>query len=128
MVRGVPSPGLRFDGYNVHTNQRVLRLSLIQGNPAFTAHVLAAFKLVLPAIEPCPIAGSTLVGKYVRVTESGLSKYGTHFLLIDESRGTYQLLVKGYGKVTVLHSAADVGALLSYVEEHCYYDSIREPA
>ena len=123
LVRGVPFPGLRFEGCNVSTNQRVLRLSLMQGNPAFTAHALAALMLVLPAVEPCTVIGSSFFGKYVRVSDSALSAFGTHFLLIDEGRNVYQLFVKRHGQILELRSAPDLAGLLQIVQEHCYYHS-----
>jgi hypothetical protein len=126
LVRGVPFPGLQFEGYNVSTNQRVLRLSLIQGNPDFTAHALATLKLVLPTIEPCTVAGSAYFGKYVRVMDSALSVFGTHCLLIDEGRNSYQLLVKRHGQVIELRAAPDLAGLLNTVQEHCYYASAKK--
>lgn len=114
--------GLSADSTNVHTGQRVLRVALLKGVPQLTRQVERSLVELLPFIEPCtPERRGTEKVKYLSVFEASLSEFGTYYLAVDESRGLFELRKTRYSSSTVFQ-AASLGALLDYVEQHCYYD------
>lgn len=119
--------GLSADGTNVHTGQRVLKVALLKGVPQLTRQVERALAELLPFIEPCtPERRGTEKVKYLSVFEASLSEFGTYYLAVDESRALFELRKTRYSSNTVFQ-AASLGALLDYVEQHCYYDDRTAP-
>jgi hypothetical protein len=116
--------GLQVSGTNIHTNQRVLKVALLKGEPSLTQRVQAALEVVLPYIVPHAYGRDPNVkAKYLTVFERSLSEFGKFFIAIDESAGRYDLLCQRYSSQSVVYAGVSLAALLDYMEKNCYYKS-----
>jgi hypothetical protein len=105
--------GISTFGYNIDTNQIIIKICLHQNKPEQIDKLLKGLNIILPFIKL-----NDKGYKYIDLLESTLSEYGSYWLKIDDK---FNLMTTVYNRDNLIYSSNSLEELIKYIQHNHYY-------